>query len=68
MTEMFEGIEKCEVIVGDLLVWGKSVEEHDLKLEKVLQRAEEKDLRLRRGVSSTSKRSLMLDIYFGLMA
>ena len=45
MTEIFEGIEKCEVIVGDLLVWGKSVEEHDLKLENVLQRAEEKDLR-----------------------
>ena len=30
MTEMFEDIEKCEVIVDDLLVWGKSVEEHDL--------------------------------------
>ena len=45
MTEMFEDIEKCEVIVDDLLVWGKSVEEHDLTLEKVLQRAEETDLR-----------------------
>ena len=33
------------MIVDDLLVWGKSEEEHDLKLEKVLQRAEEKDLR-----------------------
>ena len=36
MTEMFEDIEKCEVIVDDLLVWGKNVEEHDLTLEKVL--------------------------------
>ena len=45
MTEMFEDIEKCEVIVDDLLVWGKSVEEHDLTLEKVLQRAEEMNLR-----------------------
>ena len=27
MTEMFEDIEKCEVIVDDLLVWGKSVED-----------------------------------------
>ena len=45
MTEMFEDIEKCEVIVDDLLVWGKNVEEHDLTLEKVLQRAEETHLR-----------------------
>ena len=30
MTEMFEDIEKCEVIVDDLLVRGKNVEEHDL--------------------------------------
>ena len=36
VTEMFEDIEKCEVIVDDLLVWGKNVEEHDLTLEKVL--------------------------------
>ena len=36
LTEMFEDIEKCEVIVDGLLVWGKNVEEHDLTLEKVL--------------------------------
>ena len=45
MTEMFEDIERCEVIADDLLAWGKNVEEHDLTLEKVLQRAEETDLR-----------------------
>ena len=45
MTEMFEDIEKCKVIVNDLLVRGKMVEEHDLTLEKVLQRADEADLR-----------------------
>ncbi|XP_068671038.1 uncharacterized protein [Montipora foliosa] len=45
MTEMFEDTKKCEVIVDDLLVWGKNVEEHDLTLEKALQRAEETDLR-----------------------
>ena len=33
------------MIVDDLLVWGKSVEEHDLALEKILHRAEETDLR-----------------------
>ena len=33
------------MIVDDLLEWGKNVEEQDLTLEKVLQRAEETDLR-----------------------
>ena len=45
MTEMFEDTGKCVVIVDNSLVWGKSEEEHDLTLEKVLQRAEETDLR-----------------------
>ena len=45
MTEMFEDIDQREVIVDDLLVWGKNVEEHNLTLEKVSQRAEETDLR-----------------------
>ena len=44
MTEMFKDIEKCAVIADDLLVWEKSVEEHDITLEKVLQRAEETGL------------------------
>ena len=44
MTEMFEDTHKCEVTVNDL-VWRKSVEEHKLTLESVLQRAEEMDLR-----------------------
>ena len=45
MTDMFEDTHKCEVTVNDLFVWRKSVEEHDLTLERVLQRAEETDLR-----------------------
>ena len=45
MTEMFEDSHKCEVTVNDLLVWRKSVDEHALTLERVLQRAEETDLR-----------------------
>ena len=45
MTEIFEDIDQREVIVDDLLLWGKNVEEHNLTLEKLLQRAEETDLR-----------------------
>ena len=44
MSEMLEDIEKCEVIVDDLLVWGKNTEDHDHALKEVLKRAAENDL------------------------
>ena len=66
MTEMFEDIEKCEVIVDDLLVWSKNVEEHDLTLEKVLQRrTEETDLRFNEENCKFHKQEVT---YLGLMA
>ena len=34
---MFEDIEGVEVIVDDILVWGSTVEEHDARLERVLE-------------------------------
>ena len=40
---MFEDIEKCEVIVDDLIVWGKNTEDHDRTLKQVLKRATEND-------------------------
>ena len=43
--QMFEDIEKCEVIVDDLLVWGKNTEDHDHTLKQVLKRAAEYDFR-----------------------
>ena len=43
-SEMLEAIEKCEVIVDDLLVWGTNTEDHDHALKQVLKRAEENDL------------------------
>ena len=43
ITEMFEDIEKCEVIVDDLIVWGKNTEDHDRTLKQVLKRATEND-------------------------
>ena len=44
VSEMLEDIEKCEVIVDDLLVWGKNTEDHDHALKEVLKRAAENDL------------------------
>ena len=47
-TELFEGITGVEVIVDDILVWGEDLKQHDERLEKVLQRAKERNLKLNR--------------------
>ena len=45
---MFEGIFGVEVIVDDILAWGEDLKQHDEHLEKVLQRAKERNLKLNR--------------------
>ena len=45
VSDILEAIEKCEVIVEDLLVRGKNTEDHDHALKQVLKRAAENDLR-----------------------
>ena len=51
MSEMFEDIEGVEVIVDDLLIWGKTEEQCDSRLGKVLQRAEQRNLKLNKDKS-----------------
>ena len=46
MTEILEGIEGCEVIVDDILVWGSNMIEHDIRLKQVLDRAKAYNLKL----------------------
>ena len=46
MEQLFTGYP-CEIIVDDILVWGRDIAEHDYNLEKVLQRAKEVNLKLR---------------------
>ena len=46
MTKMVEGIEGVEVIIDDILVSGTTVEEHDSRLTKVLQKAQQYNLKL----------------------
>ena len=48
MTQMVEHIEGAEAIIDDILVWGATQEEHDLRLRKVLDRAKEFNLKLNR--------------------
>ena len=45
MSELFADVEGVKVIVDDLLVWGKDDEEHDARLEQVLKRAREVNLK-----------------------
>ena len=47
MEEIFGDIEGCEVIVDDILVWGKHDDEHDRRLVQVLERARKVNLKLR---------------------
>ena len=46
MSEMFEDIDGVEVVVDDLLIWGTTEAQHDARLERVLQRAQQRNLKL----------------------
>ena len=48
---MFKDIEGVEVIVDDILVWGSTVEEHDARLERVLERTRKRNLKLNKDKS-----------------
>ena len=46
MHELFDDIEGVEIVMDDILVHGRSDSEHDARLEQVLQRCREKNLKL----------------------
>ena len=58
MTEMFEDIDGVEVVVDDVIVWGTTEEEHDKRLKKVLQRAQERNLKLNKDKSQIKKKHI----------
>ena len=45
MEQLMEGLP-CKIIVHDIILYGKNLEEHDLHLEKVMQRLQEINLKL----------------------
>ena len=45
MSELFEDVEGMKAIVDDLLIWGKDNDKHDARLEQVLNRACEVNLK-----------------------
>ena len=44
MTEIFGGIEGCEIIMDDILIHGRTIQEHNSRLNAVLNRARENNL------------------------
>ncbi len=46
MSQTFEDLEGVEVIVDDILVWGENEQQHDKRLEKVMQRIRERNIKL----------------------
>ncbi|MCG7877651.1 MAG: RNase H-like domain-containing protein, partial [Candidatus Thiodiazotropha endolucinida] len=46
VSNIIEGIEGCSAIVDDILIWGKDMKEHDLRLKSVLDRLRENNVKL----------------------
>ena len=48
MSGIFDDLEGVEVVMDDILVWGETVEQHDERLERVLLRAKENNIKFNR--------------------
>ena len=46
VSEMFENIEGVEMVVGDMLIWSETKEEHDARLEQVVKYVRHRNLKL----------------------
>ena len=62
MQEMLKGLEGCEAIMDDTIVFGRTEEEHDKRLNAVLKRVEESGLKLNKSKCQMKKKEVK---YFG---
>ena len=62
MEEAFEGLEGVAIIIDDILVYGANQEEHDERLQAVMERALEKGVKFNKDKCSFSASSVC---YFG---
>ena len=62
LIEKFADIKGCETDIDDILVWGKTIEEHDQNLQKTLERARRINLTLNKFKCKFRQRQL---IYLG---
>ena len=61
-TELLQGLEGVHVIMDDILVHGKTIEEHDARLAAVVQRIQRSGLKLNKDKCQIRKTEL---VYFG---
>ena len=62
MREVLQGLEGCETIMDDTIVYGCDMEEHDKRLEAVLERIESSGLKLNRSKCHMRQKEVK---YFG---
>ena len=62
MSRMLSGLVGCDVIMDDIIIWGKSVEEHDKRLKAVLDRIKSAGLTLNKEKSQIRQDKVT---YFG---
>ena len=48
VSQLYENVEGCAVIADDILVWGNDMQEHNMRLQAVLQKARDSNLKLNR--------------------
>ena len=46
MSQLVEDLDGVECIVDDILVWGDTIEQHNMRLRQVLERVRENNLKL----------------------
>ena len=51
VSQIFENIEGCDVIMDDILIWGNDENQHNERLRAVLQRAKDANLKLNKSKS-----------------
>lgn len=58
MKELLEGMDGCEVIMDDIIVYGRDAETHDIRLQAVLNRIESSGMKLNKEKCSFQKSSV----------
>jgi hypothetical protein len=58
MEELFNDIEGCDVIVDDLIVWGRNDKEYDQRLINVLDRSKRSSVEIEQVQNSVSNPDL----------
>ncbi|KAK7107196.1 hypothetical protein V1264_015153 [Littorina saxatilis] len=62
MKETLQGLEGCETIMDDTIVYGRTMEEHDRRLDAVLERIEKSGLKLNKSKCHLRQKEVK---YFG---